>query len=73
LWSVVDRTSIGVLTGHSDDIYSVDVVGRRVVSGGCDQAVVVWDAETGAPDATLKGHSEAVTAVLLGADGNVVV
>jgi hypothetical protein len=72
LWSVSEKVALANLVGHRGDIYSVDIVGRRVVSGGCDQAVVVWDTETGSPEVTLKGHSEAVTAVLLGGGGSVV-
>ena len=41
---------------------SVTVLGDRVVSGGWDNMVRIWDLETGEAQ-TLEGHTEAVTSV----------
>src|SRR5207249_4351378 len=43
--------------------------GRRIVSGGNDQTVRIWDAESGAEALTLRGHTEKVTCCGFDADG----
>jgi len=43
--------------------------GRRVVSGSYDQTVRVWDAQTGAELACLRGHTDNVASVALSPDG----
>ena len=42
-------------------VFSSD--GRRVVTGGTEGAIVVWDAVTGRETITLEGHKQAVLAV----------
>jgi class 3 adenylate cyclase/WD40 repeat protein len=46
--------------------------GRRIVSGGDDGAVIVWDATTAAPIETLSGHSGRVVGQAISADGRTV-
>jgi WD40 repeat protein len=43
-------------------VFSSD--GRRVVTGGTDGAIVVWDAVTGRETITLEGHKQAVLALV---------
>jgi WD40 repeat protein len=43
--------------------------GRTVASGAGDQAVKLWDVETGTACATLKGHKDRVMAVAFSPDG----
>jgi class 3 adenylate cyclase/WD40 repeat protein len=43
--------------------------GRRLVTGGDDGAVIVWDATTAAPIETLSGHSGRVLGQTFSADG----
>jgi WD40 repeat protein/tRNA A-37 threonylcarbamoyl transferase component Bud32 len=43
--------------------------GRTVASGAGDQAVKLWDVETGEECATLKGHTDRVMAVAFSPDG----
>jgi len=43
--------------------------GRRLVTGGDDGAVIVWDATTAAPIETLSGHSGRVLGQAISADG----
>ena len=44
-----------MLSGHTQKVNAVAISpdGRRIASGGDDNAVRVWDTETGAPIATL--------------------
>lgn len=46
--------------------------GHRLVTGGDDGAVIVWDATTGAPIETLSGHSGRVAGQAISADGKTV-
>jgi class 3 adenylate cyclase/WD40 repeat protein len=46
--------------------------GRRLVTGGDDGAVIVWDATTAAPVETLTGHSGRVVGQAISADGKTV-
>jgi WD40 repeat protein len=43
--------------------------GRRVASGGLDQAVKLWDAQTGQEVLTLRGHLDHVYCLAFSADG----
>jgi serine/threonine protein kinase/WD40 repeat protein len=50
---------------------AVSADGRRVLSGGDDKEVHVWDTASGEMVRALSGHEEAVLAVALSADGHV--
>ncbi len=82
-WDTISGQCISTLGGLSNSaspaqrslgssITSVDLSpdGMRVVSGGRDQIVRVWEAETGKCLGTLTGHSGAVWAVAWSADGS---
>ena len=47
IWNVDTGECLHVLTGHEQEIYSVAFDGIRVVSGGMDTTVRVWDAISG--------------------------
>lgn len=53
IWNVDTGECLYVLTGHDQEIYSVAFDGIRVVSGGMDTTVRVWDAMTGFVDLIL--------------------
>ena len=60
-----------VLTGHTGWVAGVAVAvdGTRVVSGGYDGTVRVWDLATGRQQAQLTGHHGPAMAVAVAADG----
>ena len=47
IWNVDTGECLHVLSGHEQEIYSVAFDGVRVVSGGMDTTVRVWDAMSG--------------------------
>ncbi len=63
------------LTGHTGAVLGVAVSadGRRVISGGQDGTVKVWDAAAGQPELTLTGHTRAVFGVAVSGDGKHIV
>jgi WD40 repeat protein/sterol desaturase/sphingolipid hydroxylase (fatty acid hydroxylase superfamily) len=63
------------LTGHTGAVLSVasSADGQRIVSGGEDGTVKVWDAATGQEQLTLTGHTRPVRSVALSADGRRIV
>ncbi len=70
------KTSSGQITlkGHPDDALpfmraALSRDGRRIIGGGRDGAVKVWDAATGEPILTLKGHTGRTTSVAISPDG----
>jgi hypothetical protein len=60
------------LAGHAAAVRSVrfSTDGRRLVSGGHDNTLVVWDALRGKPLKTLRGHAGWVRSCALTADGD---
>jgi len=62
---------IRTLQGHSGSVYSVALTGdgRRAVSASDDEALKVWDVETGRELRTLQGHTDSVNGVALSGDG----
>ena len=67
--------SLTSLTGHTGMVSSVGFSpdGTRIVSGGTDGTVRVWDSATGDPVHTLTGHTHSVSSVGFSPDGTRIV
>jgi eukaryotic-like serine/threonine-protein kinase len=63
------------LKGHTDIVrcvaFSPD--GKKIVSGGDDNRLKVWDAASGQETLTLKGHTDRVWSVAFSPDGKKIV
>ncbi|EAL22884.1 hypothetical protein CNBA6530 [Cryptococcus deneoformans B-3501A] len=73
VWDIVKGTSLHVLTGHEDKVYSIvyDPYRKRCASGSLDSTVKVWDIVSGQCLHTLQGHTSLVG--LLGLSPNYLV
>lgn len=65
------RTFRGHTGGVDCVAFSPD--GKRIVSGGADQTLKVWDADKGSETLALKGHTREVTCVAFSPDGQRIV
>jgi WD40 repeat protein len=55
---------IQTLTGHSDTVYSIEMLSEQfMASGGQDQKVIIWDLSAYTIKYTLTGHAISVTCV----------
>jgi WD40 repeat protein len=68
------------LSGHFPTVSQTAVMsvafspdGKRSVSGGSDQTLKIWDAETGHETLTLRGHAMGVLSVAFSPDGTRIV
>jgi WD40 repeat protein len=63
------------LEGHTDWVWAVAVTpdSARIVSGGNDRTVRIWNLATWALERTLKGHTDRVYAVAVTPDGSRIV
>jgi WD40 repeat protein len=62
---------VGTLQGHSAVVKSVAFApdGRRLISGGEDHMVKIWDTDTHRELTTLHGHTDFVYGVAFSPDG----
>jgi WD40 repeat protein len=63
------------LSGHTDAVWAVALSpdGRRLVSGGADHLIKIWDLQTGQVLSSLSGHTDAIRAIALSPDGQTLV
>src|ERR1039457_752795 len=59
------------LTGHKGPVFAVAYSpdGTKVLSGGFDNTLKLWDAATGREISTWEGHTDNVRAVAISRDG----
>ena len=61
-----------LLTGHAGVVWSVAVSadGKRLLTGGQDMTLRLWDAYTGKEQRVFEGHTNSVNGAVLSADGS---
>jgi WD40 repeat protein len=66
------RQPLRLLTGHADAVWSVGFSrdGRRIVSGGKDHTIRLWDAASGQEVRCLRGSPQEVRSVALSSDSS---
>src|SRR5205085_2283230 len=66
-------TLLHILKGHDDTILSIawSPDGRMLASGSRDEAIRLWDVQTGQPLYTLEGHTGVVFSIAWSPDGRV--
>ena len=71
LWDTNDRSQIGLLSGHTDQVLNIAVSpdGRQVLTTSIDKTARLWELETGKPIATLTGHETPVLSAAFSTDG----
>ena len=57
---ILSHRTVMVLQGHSDVVWTLVGWQGKILSGSEDKSIRVWDADTGAHDATLTGHSSGI-------------
>jgi WD40 repeat protein len=68
-WDVAAGTMVRERKGHPSEVVALARVGTRLVSGGTDGAIFVWDGDGAEPAVRIKAPV-AVTAVSVNADGS---
>lgn len=70
------NSSKSVFSAHNDDVYAVDIErsGSKVISGGFDRSIIVWDVNAAVPINTIRGaHKGSVTSLCFDSTGNMAV
>lgn len=64
------KRHVAWLTGHKDTVVCLAISpdGKRVISGGYDQTLIVWDTDSHLPVAQLHGHINPVRCIVFSGD-----
>ena len=75
VWGTQSGAKLLAFSRHEGDVLCAAWMSdSRIVSGGEDRTIIVWDAVTGTPVMEpLKGHSSGIVHVAFGAKTNVLV
>ncbi len=67
----VSRPELVLQRGHSDSIHAVAFSpdGKRAISGGSDNAIILWDLASGKEIRQFRGHGESVKTLAFSPDG----
>jgi WD40 repeat protein len=71
LWTHHGRTRVGQLPTGKVQAVTFTADGKHLVTAGPGRDVILWEASTGKPVRTLKGHGDAVLSLALAPDGRV--
>ena len=69
IWSKTTHLARNKKTSGNVDAAAFSPDGRRIVTGGLDQTLRLWDAETGEQLKIFEGHTDAVECVAFSPDG----
>ncbi len=74
LYGTANWEKTHTLDDHTIEVHSVvfSSSGRQITSGGRDNMVRLWDAQTGTPGAVLSGHTDEVTSVVFSPSGQLI-
>lgn len=63
-----DGRFLRTLTGHESGVWTLDVCGDILVSGGCDKVLRIWDLTTGTCTNVMRGHTSTVRCIEIAKD-----
>jgi WD40 repeat protein len=72
LWNISKETVIKTLSGHTDEIVSLEISRDRnyLISGSKEGNIIIWDISKAIIDKILTGHNESVVNLAVFSDGN---
>ena len=76
IWNIQNLSLSATFDQHTDDVYAVDIDsnGSKVISGGFDRSIILWDVSAGVPINTIRGaHKGSVTSLCFDSTGNMAI
>jgi WD40 repeat protein len=65
VWNDLDSKPI-MLMGHEDSVKSVNFLeNNQIVSGACDNTIIIWSLNIYSPSTKLVGHSDCITGLVV--------